>query len=485
MGGRALGIEVEGVAPLYASRKDAETVITGAKKRWAGATGELDGKELKDFKNYHRWWLKHWLTPLPAETDLSLEGWLENTHYSLKRKEELRKAHKEHLDYKDYYCKSFTKREPWMAIKFARWINARKDAFKCAMGPVIKQIEKRVYQLKWFKLKHIPVDQRGRVMYETFGDSQVVTSDYHAFEKSFSKDFIMVCERMMFKYMIRNLPNREELMEMFDTAELLPTKCKHRSVWISAIARMSGDVWTSLFNGYTNLLLMSYCAYRARWKELVGFVEGDDGIFKKDGEMIDVQRLNKLGFDIDIVDKNNCKEAGFCQMYTADGVENLVEPAKSVLKMGWTSSARCHGGPEVMKKLARAKALSAICESPRNPITVSYAKYILRATEGYQVFDRALEHSDWWEMQKKINLPACAARSQFPPPMASRLLTQKLWGISVSEQIQMEKYFDSLKDYRPVCCPMVERMVADRYPATVHANEQFVELHLAGESWRR
>lgn len=142
---------------------------------------------------------------------------------------------------------------------------------------------------------------------------------------------------------------------------------------------MSGDMCTSLGNGFTNLMLAKFLAAE-QGKELAGFVEGDDGLFVTEATLT-AEAYQQLGFSIKIVELGDPCKASFCGMVFAESGEIIKDPVKFLSTFGWTHSF-INAGAAVMDQLLRAKALSAIYEAPQCPILGQLARCALEKTRG-------------------------------------------------------------------------------------------------------
>jgi len=143
---------------------------------------------------------------------------------------------------------------------------------------------------------------------------------------------------------------------------------------------MSGEMCTSLGNGFTNLMLALFIA-SLRHGHLEGYVEGDDGLFATDFELTKEDYLN-LGFTMKNVDEVfHPGWASFCGMLFGDSLQIVRSPRRFLENFGWTHSA-VHGGEKVMLGLLRAKALSAVYETPHCPIVSVLARRALHHTRG-------------------------------------------------------------------------------------------------------
>jgi hypothetical protein len=217
--------------------------------------------------------------------------------------------------------------------------------------------------------------------------------------------------------------------------------------------RMSGDLTTSLGNGISNLLLMLFVADEMG-VEIHGFVEGDDGLFgvvdPPDGfEMPGPQYFERLGMELKIDFVENACTASFCgNIFHPDSLRNITDPIQKILKMGWClDQAYFDARGEVLLSIQRAAALSLAAGYVGCPILSAYARMLLRLTSGREPkFGDAKNVYTWdelWEMGgdnwRSVTQDRVNARVRY----CDRLLLEQEYGISVSDQLELEQFFDT------------------------------------------
>jgi hypothetical protein len=141
----SLGCHLLGAALPHCDPDDPDTLHAGILKRFALDPPKARAGLLAGLKKFTLEFCQTHLTPLPANSDLSVEHWLETTNYPQWRKEQLQQkwnaiGGRLHNKKRWWICKSFMKDEPYVAYKHARAINSRSDEFKCAVGPTFKLI---------------------------------------------------------------------------------------------------------------------------------------------------------------------------------------------------------------------------------------------------------------------------------------------------------------------------------------------------------
>jgi len=367
---------------------------------------------------------------------MGFEEWLESTTYNDGRKDKLRIVESRLRGglpnrRKCSQVNSFVKTEFYPEYKHARMINSRCDEFKVASGPAFKTIEQMVYGQKEF-IKHVPVTQRPFAIRSLRQHGRrYFATDFTAFESHFKDDILNSCELILYDHCLSDYPGLSALIHDVISGE---NRCRTRSgvrVKIGA-RRMSGDMCTSLGNGFTNLMLAKYIAFK-KGGDIDGFVEGDDGLFSSTVPLTPAD-YSELGFTIKIEEVLDPCMASFCGIVCGDCGDIVRDPRKFIQGFAWTSSF-LHGGDKLMSQLLRAKALSTLFETPGCPIVSIMAKYALDRTDGlaprfvldgYHVCPTDLR-----------NVPAVSIR------LESRYLVEKLFRIPVGVQLAVESCIES------------------------------------------
>lgn len=360
------------------------------------------------------------------------EDWLSHTSYNEARKLELRQAHEQlrgqapsrrarsHID-------SFPKLESYPCYKEARWINSRSDAFKVYSGPAFHAIEEELYRHKWF-IKHVPVPERPALIKALArAGLRYYENDFKAFESHFTAKVMRQLELRLYRHCLKSYPELAEVIcSTLSGVNRLHTKAK---VNINLEARrMSGDMCTSLGNGFSNLMIALFIAH-LKGGTLDGFVEGDDGLFATDIEMTAEDYL-RLGFRVEIKEVSDPSRAHFCGMTMTSDNTIIKDPRRIFQTFGWTGSF-IHAGDTIMDGLLRSKALSLAYELPQCPVVGALARVSLELTEGVQACAESTRA--YRPIPDEFRIDA------FSPTMEARKLVEECFGISVETQILAEK----------------------------------------------
>jgi len=453
------GPTVVGEALPHANPKDRRFNQEGVAKRFGYNPPVPNGRLRRRFRRFVERWLKKNLLPLSPDVDTSFDSWLQKTNYPEWRKQELRECWEmfgpdADYDYSQFFlkrCNSFPKDECYGEYKFPRLINARHDWFKCKSGPIFKLIESELFKLPWF-IKKVPVADRPAYIKTVMeGVSKAVATDYTSFEALFTKDMMQDCEMLLYSYMIQHLNEQKEILAWL-VILVSENVCKFKDFKVGLKAtRMSGEMCTSLGNSFSNLMFMLFIAEENGNKHVRGVVEGDDGLFTMTGVPPTAEQFEALGLKIKLEVHDKLTTASFCGLvFDPDDCVNVTNPRKMLVAMGWTSSKYAGVRTTKMRGLLRSKALSAAYQYPGCPIIAHAARAYLRLTAGADTtwYEKQL---DWWEREKLEQ-----RNGEIPwiePPTNTRLLVEELYGLTVSEQLAVEHYFDNLTELAPLYVP--------------------------------
>lgn len=436
--------EIPGVAPLSADRYDQDTTVQGAYKRYARDVPPLNPERKERFRQYVRGYLRETFTPLREIMDY--HEWLESESYPKSRREQITRewlqwsgragplpgpvGSESYELYKRLLSrvKAFGKLEPYPEYKHVRHINARCDLAKGAFGPLVKSMEREVYSKDHHFIKHVSMPDRPALIRALKqAGCQYVATDHTAFEAHFTVELMEIVEFELVVYLLGQVPAVARLLcEVEGGMNDIQMRGNGYRMLIDGI-RCSGDMWTSLFNGFGNLMSFGF-ACQELGSKFDGYVEGDDGIFAVSGEVPSPELMKDLGFEVKMEVHSNPEEASFCGLILA-GDQIIRDPIKFLQKFGWTSSY-LDAGPKMMRKLALAKSLSALYETPDCPIVSAAARFVYDRTKGVKPV---------WESGRYRTVPR-----DFRPPKTevstqTRVLFAKLYKVSPEAQVAIEE----------------------------------------------
>lgn len=434
-----IGLGVFGIAPPMPDADCAATALQGAQHRFACDMRAPDTAVLMGFSEFVKDYVIANFDPiLPGEIP-SLQEWLKGTNYPEWRCAELMRTFYDHYESvcdDDYGINSFVKHETYPSFKHARGINSQEDVLKCYVGPAFSAIEKIVYCHPAF-IKHVPVRNRPQFIVDRLGHHQGpwFESDYTSFEGSFSLPFLYHCEMHLYRHMLHHYPH---IYHHVSRSMLREHHCRFKWFTISVMARrMSGEMCTSLGNGFSNLMLAMFCA-KLSGVDIDIIVEGDDGLFCTNGP-IDLTPAHKLGFELKLECHSSILSTSFCGLQLSRHLTSMTDPRKVLLNFGWSHSQRCTGGRRVKLGLLRAKALSLLYEHPRCPILSSLAARALLLTSGV----RPVYDSNWYDDQLKAEVDSNIdwATAEYRKGIDSTIREDfsALYGISPEDQEALEE----------------------------------------------
>lgn len=441
---------IPGYAPLSVDSNDPLTVKSGVIQRVLRVPPTRDQRLMRQFKKFVKRWLRNNLTPVPV---MSFHQWIEtNNTYNTKRKQQLIDVYnsmsgKRPTLYESGHVDSFVKTECYPEFKYPRLINSRCDKFKVFAGPIFKTIENEVYKLPQF-IKHIPIPDRAQLIADLKkAGMHYYNTDFTAFECHFTKEFLLECECALYEYMLQYSDDAKFITTVLTGTNRARTRTGIRVNVQSR--RMSGEMCTSLGNGFTNLMLFEYIRYVKNGFKIPpvpvsGFVEGDDGIFASD-VVVTKEDYEKLGFTIKINEVDDPRKASFCGMIFLTPGQVIKEPRKVFMSFGWTHSMIC-AGRKIMDGLLRAKALSGVYEIGNCPILgVLFREALKRTRDVAPIFIKDGYHF----------YPDEIPLTKFEPTMETRVLFQEIYGVSVDTQLLCERMIleDRLDEIATIIAP--------------------------------
>jgi len=457
----ALDFYVDGAILPAVDPDVVENVVGGVTRRFGVATPKIDKKLLAEFGVFVDTWLKRNLVPLEPGTDLSVFSWLQKTHYPEWRRKQLDDTWKRNNQTIPHWqsirermarCTSFIKREWYSAYKEARCINSRSDWFKCATGPAIHAIEEVVYATIPEFIKHVPVADRPVLIKSIYLPGvKVFTSDHTSFEAHLSSEFMQKCELRLYDYMLQNVEHGRRISKLLTTSLAGINHCRFFDRWQPVDVslpgtRMSGDMCTSLGNGFSNLMLMLFVCSK-KGASCKGFVEGDDGVFSVTGNVPVREDFMPLGFNIKIREDPDPYVADFCgNVFDPDDLVNVPDVLKQLVKFGWSMSEFRFGTPKQRSALLRAKALSALSSWAGCPVLQELSLYVLRhiGSEGPVIYD-----DSWARDHTNITV------KPRPVGIKTRELLERKYGLAVHTQLQIEKWIKQ----QTRLCPMPSELL--------------------------
>lgn len=410
------------------------------------------------------------IDPLPPlNYRQSFEDYLSSSKYNDRDKKKMRLRFDQWLntmvlDKRDYTLNSFVKSECYLENKCPRVINGRALGCKVVTGFIMHAIENEVMHRalsKHFVKGMDSVSVVSRVKRLITEGGVYLETDYTNFEGSFDLEIFSRVEIPLWKHMLRN--NKELLPFILGayykpkawpiTPESVFTENEatnvhvfrnryHGEPTISCCyghgSRMSGDTWTSLANGFTNLMLFKTLA---QLKGVIwdGIVEGDDGLFWVSRQAIGPDDYSKLGFTIKMEYVSNPHELDFCGYRVDMNSDFAIMRHKCVVDAGWLS---VRGGallrsPSVKRSRYKARLLSVLFRGRGHPVFQEWAYRQLILMRDVQP---DFGPSTWWTRRLLSEMCVDDWENWYcAVPHSMRVLFEQIYDVSVESQLRMEE----------------------------------------------
>lgn len=458
---RTLGCHFEGAALPTPDMNYAPDQVAGAVKRVAAKMPPINKIKLRKLKRFtHRWCKKH-LTPYIFSSDetFDFEEWIQSTPYEAYRKDELREVYQRGLTTNpNMKVKAFIKNESYPAYKHVRGIYSRHDDYKCRVGPFFKKLGDIMFSLKWF-IKKIPVNDRPQAMKDKFGSTpNLFCTDFSQYEATFVKQ-LMSIELIVYRFLLQNNPLKNLIINLI-VRGMMSNNIIEFYKWTMKLMckRMSGEMSTSVSNGFMNLLITHFLLEEAGNSFYDSFIEGDDSLSSYDVRPPTPEEYEQLGAKIKIEYPNNLCEASFCgQVFDEQDLDNVVNPMEALVSFGWTTSQYLNASYKTLRSLLKCKGLSLLYQYSGCPILRSVALYALRITND-------IPFEDAFEVQRKEKM-GLYAKEQWIEVLDNykegnifkntvkdntRSLVERLYKIPITLQVQFEAYMDLKSDLSPI-----------------------------------
>lgn len=375
------------------------------------------------FRQFVQQWLRDNVKVTGAP--LSVEEWLPTVRCNEARREQLRASYEQgKLAILWSKVKSFIKREFYPEFKPPRLINSRVDNYKVWAGPWFSWVEHSVCaQVKAF-VKGMNLSDRRERIDAGMQYKYIYGSDFSRFESQMTPEVMLACECLLYRHF--GVP--EEFLRPLYGVNRLRFRCARATIQGT---RMSGDMCTSLGNGFTNLMVNLYVA-QLNNSRISGFVEGDDGIFSVDVLPTQAQ-FAACGFKMSIAGTPRAGECGFCSTYWAEDGLPVLDPIRHLLRVGWSFHCPKFAPDAYRAELFRAKCRSLLDLAPSCPLICAIAYW--HDKEGKCKFA-----PDYYKFGDRAGTTMLDPGHEFvSPSVYQRELVSKLFGISVTDQLACEK----------------------------------------------
>jgi len=455
--------------PFASDREDKVNLECGFRKRLAPLMPLPDLKILEEIRIFVRKVCHAYLVPLKYRRwDKSFVGeWLSQIdHYNGQRKKQLLDAAERvvmnGLNECDYIIKAFVKNEFYECEKFIRWICSRLDTFKSYVGPYIKLAEREIFGKFSCFVKHMTPDEIALKLHDFKGDKRKLETDYSSFESGFSPEYVDVVECELWRYMFQDNPEvLDAIMKVYyqdKNGVIKPRRelIKNKFCTMQVMGcRMSGEMWTSLANGFSNMINILFLAEKKGINIHHLLIEGDDGLTGLDSEAFSESDFEQLGFKIKIEYAKDMRDTFFCGI-CVDDEGNLVCSIEQICRFPWSNAPCYFKCPRHVKiELLRAKAMSLFCLGRHTPIAGVLATQVIKLI-GLGKF-RCPDAFSSWKMQTLDRFTELFSTDKVHVTQSARFLFAHKYNISVELQLSIERFILSCHSLEELYIPMVLR----------------------------
>lgn len=436
--------------------KDPVGILLGATKRICTKPPAIIHSVLEDYAKFCRAESRRLFKPVDSPEFDAFEFWLNGLDFSEARKQELRESWELWIERKDIRIASrvgsFVKDEMYESFKPLRWINARDDQAKVVLGPFFQKITD-VFAQHPSVIKTEPVPERPKILMDLFGayDVRISANDYTSFEAHFVTE-LMVIELEFYEYMFSHYPDFHDVMKFLDVIcgglngisyNILKMK-DWGSVFVRA-KRCSGEMNTSLGNTFHNLMQINFQAHRKN-ATVVSVVEGDDSLAAYDPpeRTPTAKDFEETGWHAKVVDFTTPGDASFCgNVYDCEDLIVVKDPIQVISTLGWVGKRYLGAKDSTLLSILKCKVLSMAHQYGRNPVIWALAGrllYLLRDVNVKKSYINSLSAYEREQYRGHMLSPLIVSE----PPIGTRLLVERLYGICLDDQYYLEEMFSSV-----------------------------------------
>lgn len=267
-------------------------------------------------------------------------------------------------------------------------------------------------------------------------------------------------ELVLYEYMTINIFGGKNWFDIVNSVLPGMNHCVFKDfvLWILA-KRMSGEMCTSLGNGFSNSMVGRYLSKLLGWKSYRCCVEGDDGVFSFYGKPPTPEQYAQFGMVIKLQITDDITAGSFCGI-VCDPFDliNVTDPIKAILKFGWTSADYRNSKDRKLLSLLRAKSLSLIYQYCSCPILDALGRWGERVTRG--VHWKLDAHTSNYNRRVFYEfLRSNATLPKYVESFRTRALVERRYGIPICDQITIENYFHAQKEPGVIDCPLILRYI--------------------------
>lgn len=442
------GCHVDGACEQFPNLGNPIAALHGLVGRVCAQTPEPDKDFLRRLAEFSRRLFEKRLRTIPRSELSSFDEWLELTSYTETEKEILRILWHEFYPDVDnsgdpahsrrrqeiLRILAFIKAEFYPTFKLLRGILGRSDLAKILLGPIIKTVETYVYEWPEF-IKHIPWGERPMYLGSRFSQFRFFQmSDFTSFEASCKRELSEAVEGQLYQHLVPDLA--EWLMDCFYSTDHI--FMRDWTITKGIATRNSGEVNTALANALLNLCVtMFMLTEELHIPHYVLVIEGDDSLIGTYEALVIPESLYaKFGLIAKLEYTMNFNHASFCGMiFTEDG--NIqADPRKVLKRLAWFDGQYKEASQKKLLALLRGKVLCFLHQYRNCPVISVACLWVLRGTAGIRP-----EFRDKHYLFNEYVSPEWTDDVVITPE--ARQLCEDVFGISSSEQLSMESWFET------------------------------------------
>lgn len=273
------------------------------------------------------------------------------------------------------------------------------------------------------------------------GCTDFSTSDYTSYEGLFNSELLINVEMIMYNYMMANVKTFEATRFLKIINSTLPSL--NISIYNGLISwitgkRMSGEMCTSLGNGFANIIILAYIV-SCRGGELIAVVEGDDSLFSTRGCEIYDQDFIDMGMVAKRERHPHVGLASFCGNVFDPEVKHVITDARAAMCKIAALNVKYAGASDKVKlQLIKSKCLSLAHQYPGCPIVSPLVLNILNQLRSITVSKRVISGMQSYKREEYLR-DVYGDMPVYKIQPGSRVLMEDAFGITIQEQLTLEK----------------------------------------------
>lgn len=419
---------------------------------------------------------------VPSKT--TLEYWLDHANMPLKKKDQYRaiwselssgKYTKDVRSLRFWRTKTFGKDEFYDTYKYPRNIQPRDMAANLVLGPIMSAIESSLFHGDPHRehpdyrkpnprnpefVKCLPMADRPRYLEDKLsGCTTYYGTDASAFECQMRKDVQLDCELpMIAAHLAYHLSARDTVEWLYKNIFALDHHGQYGIVDGFKLPlldmRCSGDMQTSLGNGWNNLMFLEFCfanVAKCARDQLRLVVEGDDGLVGVNKVLShdDLKTaFESLGLSYKFDTYRSVGEAKFCKMVFASNCSLLRDFRSVICRTGWIPRRYMRSSNNVILGLLHLRALSMLHSHQHCPVLTKWAMRLCHLTQAAKTTAFKIlrhERNTYLRDQYYRDLSRSLDADVGEIDLETRMMYAREFSISVLDQLYLERKFDTME----------------------------------------